>query len=367
MKKTLPATLVLIAVLAGAAAAQDAPAKGPADPLWELYKQGRFDEVVNQGKALLSTGTETAQVNLAVGRALVDQDKAAEGEIFLKRAADLDLTDRTWVYAWAEVYLGAVRLRLGDDDGARAAWLAARDCNATANATRNANNNLTGFALDPSFDKWDTFRTEHFLFRFSDKLTDFDRADYARRHEEAYAKIRAWFGGAPDQPIRFVVWADQDEATAAGMPTLGFARPRLDLVHCLVNQTVGHEMAHVIGYAAVHPVNATGLINEGTAVYLDQTGRDRMAVAEAALAAARADTSAVLPPFSVRALWDDWSLAPDGVSYPLAGAWVARLVEKGGKDRFLQFYVDQSRDHAKEVYGADLEGWIDGFEQDLGV
>jgi len=365
--KTLLATLLLIGALAGAAAAQDTPQQGPADPLWELYKQGKFDEVVNQGKALLSTGSETAQVNLAVGRALVDQGKAAEGEIFLKRAAELDTKDRTWVYAWAQVYLGAVRLQLGDDAGARTAWLAARDCNATRNATRNADNNLLYFALDPLFDKWDTFKTDHFLFRFSDKLTDLDRAAYARRHEEAYAKIRAWFGGAPEQPIRFVVWADQDEATAAGMPPLGFARPRLDLVHCLVNQTVGHEMAHVIGYAAIHPVKTTGLINEGTAVYLDQTGRDRLAVARDALAAARADTSAVLPPVSLRALWDDWSLAPDSVTYPLAGAWIARLVEKGGKEKFLRFFADQSRDHAREVYGEDLEGWIDEFEKDLGA
>ncbi len=361
MKKTC-ALMILILALGTAALAQT---DGPADGLWELYKQGDFDQVVQQGKALLTTGSETAQVNLAVGRALADQKKFAEAEIFLQRAAELDGEDRTWVYAWAQVYLGACRLKAGDDDGARRAWILARNCGATANATRNANNNLLAFTLDPMFDKWTTFTSDHFRFRFSDRLAGLDRAEYARRHEEAYAAISAWFGGGPDEPIRFNVWADQDEATSAGMPELGFARPELNLVHCLVAQTVGHEMTHVISAAALQPVQRVGLINEGIAVYHDRTGRDRLALARKAVAGAVSDEGAPLPPVALRALWDDWSLLPGAVSYPLAGAWIERLVEKGGREKFLEFFTDQSREHARAVYGADLQGWIDGFEADL--
>ena len=360
--KTLTATAILILALATIAPAQNA---GPADDLWPLYQQGRFDEVVQQGKALLATGTETAQLNLAVGRALADQQKYAEAEIFLTRAAELDGDDRTWVYAWANVYLGICRLNEGDDDGARQAWILARNCGATANATRNANNYLVYFTLDPMFDKWTTFTTEHFRFRFSDRLTDLDRAAYARRHEEAYALISAWFGGGPDQPIRFHVWADQLEADAAGMPTLGFARPELNMVHCLAAQTVGHEMTHVISFAALQPVGRVGLINEGTAVYHDQTGRDRLAVARQAQAGGTTENGTPLPPVALRALWDDWTLLPGDVGYPLAGAWIDRLVAKGGREKFLEFFKDQSRSHARQVYGAELETWIDGFEADL--
>ena len=94
------------------------------------------------------------------------------------------------------------------------------------------------------------------------------------------------------------------------------------------------------------------------------------------------DSAAVLPPFRVsdenldrmrerfektplRALWDDWSLLPGDVSYPLAGAWVEHLVAKGGRERFLEFFVDQTREHAREVYGSDLESWIEEFEVEL--
>ena len=360
--KTLAAIAILILALAAIAPAQES---GPADDLWPLYQQGRFDEVIRQGKALLSTGTETAPLNLAVGRSLADQQQYAEAEIFLRRAAELDGADRTWVYAWANVYLGICRLNLGDDDGARQAWILARDTGATANATRSANNYLVYFTLDPMFDQWTTFTADHFRFRFSDRLTDLDKAAYARQHEEAYAAISTWFGGGPDQPIRFHVWADQQEADAAGMPTLGFARPELNMVHCLLAQTVGHEMTHVISAAALQPTNRVGLINEGTAVYHDRTGRDRLAVARQAQAGATTESGAPLPPVALRALWDDWTLLPGEAAYPLAGAWIDRLVAIGGREKFLEFFRDQSRDHARQVYGAELETWIDAFEADL--
>jgi hypothetical protein len=361
--KILAIVAVLAAIGAPSAAAQEA---GPADALWELYSQGRFADVVQQGKALLSTGTETAQVNLAVGRGLADQDQFAEAEIFLQRAADLDAVDPTWVYAWAQVYLGNCRWQAGDEDGARRAWILARDSGATANATRSANMNLLGLGLAALYDAWTTFTSAHFHFRFSDRLAGLDRAGYARAHEDAYAAITAWFGGGPDRPIRFFVWADQEEATAAGMPQLGFARPELNIVHCRAEQTVGHEMTHVISWAALRPTRTVGLINEGTAVFHDRTGRDRLAGARAALATATTEAGAPLPQVALRALWDDWSLLPGDVSYALAGAWVERLVARGGRERFLEFFVDQTRAHAREVYGADLEDWIDEFEAELG-
>ena len=345
---------VILYVTATTAMAQE----GPADQLWELYKQGRFAEVVSQGTALINTGEGSAQVQLAVGRALTDQGSFAEGVIFLEGAVEAD-PDHTWVYAWAQVYLGNCHFQLGDRERARRAWIAARDAGATRNATRSAVGSLNGFGLAESFESWTRFTTDHFEFLFSDQLVNLDRTAFARRREEAYAAISAWFGGGPDRPILFVVWSDQEEATAVGMPLLGFSRPALNLVHCLARQTVGHEMTHVISYHALEPVVRTGLISEGTAVHFDQTGRDQLARAREALAVADGPTVAVA------ALWEDWSLLPVEVSYPLAGAWIERLITRGGKDRFLDFYRDQGLAHAQEVYGDDLEGWMREFDTDL--
>ena len=348
--------IVLILALTSVTAAL--AQQGPADALWPLMRQGEYDEVIRQGKALLSTGTETAAVNLAVGQALVRTGGCNEAEIFLARAIQLD-SERTWVYAWGNVELGNCRWYADDAEGARRAWIAARDAAATANATNSAEGSLRGSGLAEFYDEWSTFTTDHFEFRFSPQ-TEVDRAWYARSREEAFAVISAWFGGAPEGPIRFHVWSDQAEADARGMPVLGFSLAQRRVVPCRLAQSRGHEMTHVISYHALAPTLETGLINEGIAVFMDLNETDRMADARSALAAATG-----LPEVAVAALWEDWSLLPTGVSYAVAGAWVERLIEKGGKERFMEFFRDQGLMHAREIYGADLESWMREFDADL--
>jgi tetratricopeptide (TPR) repeat protein len=331
-----------------------------ADRLWGLYKEGRFEDVVREGKVELATGTPTAQVNLAVGRALVDLERFGEGLPYLEQAVRGDPA-QTWIYAWGQCYLGTGQYRLGNFLKARAALIKARDCAATRNATRFAVNNLKLLGLAESYDDWSIFTTEHFVFHYSPNLADFDGVVFARRHEEAFAVITAWFGGGPTVPIRFFVWRDKDEATVANMPPLGFARPELNLVHARAEQTVGHEMTHVISHHAMHPEQVTGLINEGIAVYHDQTGDDQLALARAALA----DASASMVQVELAALWEDWSLLPVAVSYPVGGAWVKVLIDKGGKEKFLEFFRDQRLANAREMYGSDLQGWMDEFAASL--
>lgn len=353
-------SLLVLALLVPVLAFAQTANPGPADALWPLYKEGRFQEVVTEGKALLADDANTAQVNLAVGRSLVDLERFSEALPFLQQAVALD-PDQTWVFAWAQVYLGAAHLQSGDDDAARQAWRLARDCHATRNATRNAESQLKFFGLSEFFDAWQPFETEHFSFRFSGRLKDFDRVKFARRHEKAYAAISKWFGGGPDRKIRFFLWAEQQEADEAGMPVLGFSRPTLYVTHALLGQTVGHEMTHIISFYALEPSVRNGLINEGVAVYLDQTHRDQLQRARRL----RAQEAKAAVRVSIPAVWQDWSLAPESYGYPLAGAWVKLLVDKGGKKKFFEFFTDQSYAHAQEVYGDRLADWITEFEHQL--
>ena len=354
MKRLMLILAVLLTV--ASAAAQE----GPADRLWELYKKGRFADVIREGKVELTTGTPTAQVNLAVGRALVDSEKNEESLIYLETAIRLD-PGQTWVYAWGQVYLGMAQLRLDQTAKAREAWIKARDCAATANATGAAVNNLKILGLAEFYDDWKKFSTEHFDFKYSPGLKNFDGVAYARQHEEAFGIIADWFGGGPEKKINFFVWTNKAEAKHAGMPELGFSRPEFHLVHARAEQTVGHEMTHVISARAVEPEVVTELINEGIAVYHDQTFRDQLELARKALAEAPDSQVTV----AVGALWEDWSLLPVEISYPVAGAWVTVLIEKGGRETFLDFFPDQSLAHARQVYGADLQTWMDDFDEAL--
>ncbi len=355
-----PMTITLALLLCLLPSFISAQEKGPADDLWILYKQGQFEEVVAQGRVLLVTHTETAQVNLAVGRSLVHLEKFDDAFPYLTKSAQMD-PQKTWVYAWAQVYLGLVNWKLGDDNRASQAFILARDCVATKNATRSAVTYMLRLGLSEFFADWVPLETEHFSFRISGRLKNFDRIAFVRRHEEAYAKITKWFGGQPEEKIRFLLWSSQEEADEGGIGTLGFSKPEMFLTHAVIGQTVGHEMTHIISYYALNPTVRNGLINEGIAVFMDQTNRDQMERARSLRDGGKSEEIRV----SIPAMWEDWSLAPSEYSYPLAGAFVSMLIENGGKDKFFEFFLDQSYQHAQLVYGSDLSGWIENFEDKL--
>jgi tetratricopeptide (TPR) repeat protein len=355
--------ILILLLIAADASGQVTP--DPAQELWDLYKAGQFSEVVARGQGLLNTGTVSAQVELAVGRALVDLGQSEAGLPYLQRAVDQD-PERTWVYAWAQNYLGNAQALLGNLPAARQAYQLARDCGATRNATRTAGRSLRGLGLDAYFDDWNVEKTAHFVFSFSPRLGIFDRQDFVAEREEAFAAISDWFGGKPDRKIRFFVWSDHVEAELAGLPPLGFSRPEFYLIHAHVGQTRGHEITHVISHHATSPGTKTGLINEGISVVHDQTGRNRMETARQAIdMGTRGLGDSPYVPVELRALWEDFDLLDTTFSYPIAAAFVDHLLARGGKESFLAFFPDQTYTHAQAIYGTALETWIDEFEADL--
>ena len=188
-----------------------------------------------------------------------------------------------------------------------------------------------------------------------------DLAAFAAAREAAAVRIAATLGdtaaAASPKPVDLFVWDSDREARAAGLPRVHFARPAVGLSHLTWDQTVGHEIAHVIAFRAVRPGNPTPLVTEGVAVWLDGSAEDRVAEAAAALAGAglaRAD---------LRALWTEWRRLPQGVAYPVAGAVVEALVQAGGVGRLREVLRDQTLEGARRVYGPPLDAWLDQLEE----
>jgi hypothetical protein len=334
-----------------------APAVGQditAESLQTLYGNGEREGVVVQGLNYLAGHPGDRVVNHLVGRSLCDLERPAEGRPYLEEVvAD---PARDWCYAWSRAYLGHAALMRGDDEGAAAAWREVRDGKITRNVASMAAGSLCFFALDDGFADWQRLRTEHFIFAFSPGLSGQDQQAYATGHEAAYAELTAFFGGGPDEAIRYVVWGSADEARdSCGIKDLGFARPSVSTVHCLWPQTVGHELTHVISYQALAPTERTGLINEGLSVLFDLSGRDRLATARAAVQAAG------LTELDLTAWWVDPAQVDQALLYPVAGAWLETLLDRGGKANFLELCRHQTLAKAREIYGDDLQLWLGEF------
>jgi hypothetical protein len=209
------------------------------------------------------------------------------------------------------------------------------------------------------YTNWMVVETEHFRFHFSVEARTINTNSFVASRESAFARINQFFGAKMPKKIDFFVWRSSEDAERAGLGTLGFARPEMCLVHSAGNQTRGHEMTHVICRQAVKPAKTSGLINEGIAVYFDQTGRDRLATARRAVREAKMES------VSITDLWERLRAKSDSITYPVAAAFIERLHKKGGDEKLKQLAREQTLEAAKRIYGGELEAWIAEFEKEL--
>jgi hypothetical protein len=203
---------------------------------------------------------------------------------------------------------------------------------------------------------WSTVETQHFRFHFPPEPRANPSA-FPPQLEAAFTELRKSFDGALPGKINFYVWNSSEAAEALLGRPLGFANPKHLLIHATADQTRGHELTHVLMHYAAPPDVTTRFISEGTAVAFDLSGRDRLAAARAAVGSQRV---------AIVGLWATGNATPEAQLYPVAGAFVERLVTRGGRERFLRLLKRQTIEHAREVYGVDLDRIIAEFEADLG-
>lgn len=369
-RRTVPAGGVLAAALALAAgmpACRPLGAQPPialVDSAWAAYARGdRLGALARaeRGLAELPASLHTAQfaLRVAAGRALTDLGDPARALPYLEQALAMD-TVRDAGRGWALAYMGKARFALGDTAGARAALRGVAELRPTPRLTAMVETDWRLYGFDTTYARWTTLETPHLRLRLSPAAPILDRATFAEVRERAAMQIAAALGdtaaaGAP-KPIDVFVWDSESEAKAAGLARVHFARPAVGLTHMTWDQTVGHELAHVVAYRAVRPVVATPLVTEGVAVYFDGSTEDRVSEAAAAvsgLGARRVD---------IRALWADWSQLPGGVAYPVAGAVIEAVARAGDREQLRALLRVQTLDEARRIYGPALDTWLDLLE-----
>ena len=136
-------------------------------------------------------------------------------------------------------------------------------------------------AAEQTFTGWSTVETEHVRLHVPPD-TSVEPQAFAKRLQEAFDELQRFFAVTLPGRIEFYAWNEgADVRRILGRP-VGFAEPEQLLIHAAVNQTRGHELAHVLAYHAAKPAQTSRFLEEGTAVAFDLSGRDRVAAAQAA-------------------------------------------------------------------------------------
>ncbi|MBU0474730.1 MAG: hypothetical protein KKF62_11260 [Bacteroidetes bacterium] len=68
---------------------------------------------------------------------------------------------------------------------------------------------------------------------------------------------------------------------------------------------------------------------------------------------------------SIGEIWANWKNYPDDLTYPLSGLFVKELIDKFGKEKFIEFFGNQNYENEKLVFGEELDEVIKDFENKI--
>jgi len=210
------------------------------------------------------------------------------------------------------------------------------------------------FAAAPPYDQWLVYEgaraTYHYL---PETYAAAEIESIAAAHERVLEQNARSLAVGDVGPVHFFLYPSAESLYRATARTTGFAIAEAAEVHARWysagdHQSLGHEVTHVIAYAAMgEPGEA--LLAEGIAVCLDRAEPPPHARAAALLRAGQLVPLADL-------LGEDWFACDAAVAYAESGSVACWLLEQYGLDRFKQLYPRTDFTAALiEIYGFDVD------------
>lgn len=325
------------------------------EELWKQYQQGEYAKVIEQVLPLIKKSPDDITLKLLLGRAYADNQQYNEALPFLEDAKTMDKSNG-WIKSWSLAYLGVCYFRLSDNVKSKDCLKQSIELNATKNVNNFASRRLAIFGFTDIYNDFRVIEKEHIVFHFQpksiDKIGDIEK--YMTVRELAFDSLSHFFLVKIPRKIDFFVWESNEDAIKTLNAPIGFSNPEMCIIHINYNQTVGHELTHVVSNHLNNMEAKTRLVNEGTAVYFDMTGRNRIKLAKEALQ--NGDT------VNIKEMWRNPSM-PERYFNPIAGAFMEYLIQTGGKDKFLRLCINQSLGNAEQIYSPNLDSIIQTFER----
>lgn len=313
--------------------------------LGKLFFKGKYEKVIIKGTALLEKDTENPEVNSIVGRAYMALDKYETAIPFLQEGLN-PISEKPFIKAWSMAELGKAYYLTGQSEMGIVNLKHVIKMGATRNCTRFAKNCLVAFQENTYFQNWEVYETENLRFHFQDVSVIESIGKYANQHEKAYKSINAFFKVKLAKKIDFFVWKDREEAISVFGRPLGFANSKLEMINAWYKQTKGHEICHILCDEALYPNKKSLLINEGIAVYFDQTFRNKMDQARKVLPKGE---------FHLLELWESPTHYERDLSYPMGAAFIDFLINKEGIGKIKELLKNQTIENAKVIYPDFME------------
>jgi tetratricopeptide (TPR) repeat protein len=318
-----------------------------------LHKARLYDSilVLSAGKTVTDWNTETP---LYIGESLSARARYEEAVPYYERALN---SKSKAIRGSAAANLGLHYYMTSQYDQSKSYFNLALKSKKSKKVVEYAVKEMNAFGLSDFYDNWTVEETEHLRLHFQEKIP-LNRSKYATGLEDAFVEINAFFGSKFPKKTDVFIWGDLEEAKSLLKTPLGFTRAPYCLTHMYYKQTRGHELVHTISHFYQKPIEKTRFINEGVAVCFDLSKEDRMELARSAVVNNNVEVN-------LKDMWNRGNQTSPNILYPIAGAFIQILLEKGTKEQLLQLIPNQTYINAKKIYGDNLDIWMSEFEKFL--
>ncbi len=324
------------------------------EELEKLYAKKEYGQVITLGIEGLKDYPDNPRINMLVGRAYTDTRQFEKAIPYLKKGT-ISKDNLNWVQAWSYAYLGSCYYFTEDRKKSKESLNECLKLNATENSSKTAQGLLGLMQMSDFYNNWETIETEYIRFHFQESKNINNKELFIKNREAAYQEINKFFNAKPLKKIDFFVWDDPQQASNILKQELGFANSNFCMINSRNDQTRGHELTHILVSYGISPTSATRLINEGVAVYFDQTNRDRFSVAKESISG---------NDFDVIDLWENPKKYPNEYYYTIGGALISFLFEKGTDDQLKRLLKDQTVKSARSIY-SDFDNLMKEFYEKL--
>jgi len=319
-----------------------------------LYQKKQYDSALVITKSILEKDSTYPDAFVLAGRILNAKKNYVEATPYLEKA--LTFYDATnYARAWSMCELGLCYFSVGKYKEAKEKLEYCVEMNATKNSTKAASYLMLKLGFDKIYDSWKIYESEDFIFHFQDSSDYEANKILMNKKREAFRFINNFFKAELPKQVDYFIWSDSKMADSLLRQPLAFTDATLCLTHTGYNHTIGHEMTHSISYHAFPNAKWNRLIAEGICVYFDQSNKKNISTLK----------SKIKSPISIVDLWKNNSNAAEDILYPIGSEIVKRLIELKGRETFIQFFSDQSYEHAKSIYGTELNSLIAKLEKEI--
>ncbi|MBK7228240.1 MAG: hypothetical protein IPH97_05115 [Ignavibacteriales bacterium] len=327
--------------------------------LRDLYYSAQFNQLVQVSAEYLESDSLNPVFNLWHGEGLVELGFFEEGKPYVQKAIE-NIEDNDTRKPWALNYLARIEFLSQNKLKAKQLFIDCINSNTNPKAIESSKYLLVELGLHDFYSEFEVVESEHITFHFQPNSIVSNIDEFVELRENAIQKISEFFGVKIPKKIDFIVWNSNEDAKKIGIKSLGFANPQFCVIHSRPNQTLGHEITHVITHYLANDQIKTRFINEGIAVWFDLSNNNRLEIINNQKE--KDSTQAIV---SIKEAWNNPTVYPEWVYYTLAGEFINRILDKWGRENLVELLKNQTYDNAVLIYGNEIDEVIFKLENEI--